>query len=236
MKMKYILLYTISILCASTYVSAQETTDETITDTTKVAVQKYGLRIGGDLSKLARTAFEEGYTGFEIVGDLRFSKKFYAAAELGTETRDWDEDNLKATISGSYIKLGADYNAYNNWVGMNNAITAGLRYGIATFSEELLSYPIYTTDPTFPTEIRTEPIEFNGLSASWVEFILGIKTEIVNNLYLGINVQVKRMINEKTPDSFDNLIVPGFNRTYDFSKFGVGYGYTLSYLIPILKR
>ena len=66
MKMKYILLYTISILCASTYVSAQETTDETITDTTNVAVQKYGLRIGGDLSKLARTAFEEGYTGNNV--------------------------------------------------------------------------------------------------------------------------------------------------------------------------
>ncbi|HAT64316.1 MAG TPA: hypothetical protein DCS66_06905 [Flavobacteriaceae bacterium] len=235
MKTKYILLFSISILCASFSMTAQETT-ETTTDTTKVAIQKYGLRVGGDLSKLARTAFEDGYSGFEIVGDLRFSKKFYAAAELGTETRDWDEDNLKATISGSYVKLGADYNAYNNWIGMNNAITAGLRYGFATFSEELTAYPIYTTDITFPTEIRTDPIDFSGLNASWIEFILGVKTEIFTNLYLGINVQVKRMISEKTPDNFGNLIVPGFNRTYDFSKFGVGYGYSLSYLIPIFKK
>lgn len=235
MKVKYILLFIISMLSASSHMKAQETS-ETPTDTAKVASQKYGLRIGGDLSKLARTAFEEGYSGFEIIGDLRFSKKFYAAAELGTETRDWDEDNIKATISGSYIKLGVDYNAYNNWVGMNNAITAGLRYGLASFSEELTQYSIYTSDATFPTQFRTDPIEFKNLNASWVEFILGVKTEIFTNLYLGVNVQIKRMVGEKTPDNFDNLIVPGFNRTYDFSKFGVGYGYTLSYLIPILKR
>ncbi|MCB0457694.1 MAG: hypothetical protein KDC91_08125 [Flavobacteriaceae bacterium] len=233
--MKYILLFTISVFCASLSLKAQESV-ETIPDSIQVSKQKYGLRIGGDISKLARTAFEKGYSGFEIVGDLRFSKKFYAAAEVGTETRDWDEDNLKATISGSYFKLGVDYNAYNNWIGMNNAITAGLRYGFATFSEELTQYPIYTTNTTFPAEIRTEPINFTNLNASWIEFILGVKTEILSNLYLGINVQVKRMVGEKTPENFDNLIVPGFNRTYDFSKFGVGYAYSLSYLIPILKR
>ncbi|MEZ4779259.1 MAG: DUF6048 family protein [Flavobacteriaceae bacterium] len=233
--MKYTLLFTISIFCASLAMKAQEST-ETVSDSIQVQKQKYGLRIGGDISKLARTAFEKGYSGFEIVGDLRFYKKFYAAAEIGNETRDWDEDNLKATISGSYFKIGADYNAYNNWVGMNNAITAGLRYGFATFSEELTRYPIYTTNTIFPTEIRTEPLEFNNLNASWVEFILGVKTEVFTNLYVGINVQVKRMVSNKTPDNFDNLIVPGFNRTYDFSEFGVGYGYSLSYLIPIVKR
>ena len=235
MKMKYILLFIISITSASISLIAQEL-QESIQDSTLVQKQKYGLRVGGDLSKLARTAFEKGYSGFEVIGDLRFSKKFYLAAELGTENREWDEDNLKATITGSYIKVGVDYNAYNNWVGMNNAITAGLRYGFATFSEELTQYSIYTSNATFPTEIRTEPIDFKNLNASWIEFILGVKTEIFTNLYLGINVQIKRMVGEKTPDNFDNLIVPGFNRTYDYSKFGVGYGYSLSYLIPILKR
>lgn len=235
MKTKPILLFFISSLCALYSLQAQDSLQTNI-DTLAMTKQTYGLRLGGDVSKLLRTALEDGYSGFEIMGDLRFSKRFFAAVEIGFEDRDWDKDNLKANINGSYAKLGVDFNAYKNWLGMNNAITAGLRYGFSSFSQDLISYPIYTTDTTFPTVIRDQPKSFSGLNASWIEFILAIKTEIWTNLYLSINVQLKRMMNETLPDNFDNLIVPGFNRTYDFSEFGVGYGYTLSYLIPILKR
>jgi len=209
---------------------------EKIVDTTSTKGQIYGIRVGGDLSKLARTAFEQGYSGFELCGDLRFSKQFYAAVELGFEDREWNKDDLVSNTNGSYIKVGADYNAYKNWLGMNNAIFAGLRYGFATFSQELKEYPIYTTDTTFPTVIRDSPIDFKSLNAGWAEFILGLKTEVWHNLFLGVNVQLKYLINETKPDNFDNLIIPGYNRTYDFSKFGVAYGYTVSYLIPIIKR
>lgn len=232
--MKHILLFFISICCSFLTVSQEAT--EAPADSIPAAIEKYGLRLGGDLSKLARTAFEEGYTGFELNADLRFSKRFFAAAEIGVEDRTWDEENLNADFSGSYIKIGADFNAYRNWLGMQNAIFIGLRYGFATFSADLNEYAVNTIDPTFPTTLRTDPIEFSGLNASWAELIFGVKTELINNLYLSINLQLKRMINEKTPEGFDNLIVPGFNRTYDFSEFGVGYGYTISYLIPILKR
>ncbi|NND64177.1 MAG: hypothetical protein HKN48_13390 [Flavobacteriaceae bacterium] len=210
--------------------------NETTNDTLPKSKDKYGLRVGGDLSKILRTALDDKYSGFEILGDFRFSEKFYAAAEIGNETRDWDEENLRSTTKGSYIKLGADYNAYNNWLNMNNSIYAGLRYGFATFSQELNSYGIYTTDSTFPVEEVISGQEFSGLTASWIELQVGVKTELVSNLFLSINVQLKRKVSEEKPDNFDNLIIPGFNRTYDFSQFGVGYGYTLSYLIPIFKK
>lgn len=235
MKIKHILLFIISIHCATFSGWAQETTEISV-DTVVTPTGKYGIRIGGDISKLLRTILEEDYSGFELIGDIRFSKRFYAAAEIGFENRDWNKDQLVSTTNGSYIKLGGDFNAYRNWLGMNNAISAGLRYGFSSFSQELISYPIYTTDTTFPTVIRNDPRKYNGLNASWVEFILGVKTELINNLYLSINVQLKRLINEKKPDNFDNLFIPGFNRTNDYSEFGVGYGYSISYLIPIIRR
>jgi hypothetical protein len=37
------------------------------------------------------------------------------------------------------------------------------------------------------------------------------------------------------PSGFDNLYIPGFNRTYDGS-FGVGFNYTVSYFIPLYKK
>jgi hypothetical protein len=192
--------------------------------------------VGIDLAKPVRTLVEDGYSGFEIMGDFRVTKKFYAALELGNEKKDWIEPNITTKTSGTYAKIGFDYNAYENWLGMENAITLGLRYGFSTFKQELLSYSVYTNNPAFPTETITVPEEYSGLTAHWAEFILGIKTEILNNLFLSINAQLKMNILQDQPETFENLYIPGFHRTYDYSKFGVGYGYSVSYLIPIFKK
>lgn len=229
-----ILLFFISTLSVSPVLLGQEDT-AVASDTTGYA-QKYGLRLGGDLSKLIRTAVEDGYSGFEVVSDFRISDRFYLAAELGTEKKERFESNLNSIAKGSYIKIGADFNAYINWLDMNNAIFAGMRYGFSSFSQELLAYSIYTTNQAFPGTVRIDPIEYSGLSASWLELIVGVKTEVFNNLFLSLNLQLKRRIAEQKPENFDNLYIPGFNRTYDFSEFGVGYGYTISYLIPLFKR
>lgn len=235
MKMKHILIFFISISFASSFsVMAQE--ENTPVSDTISKTNKYGLRVGADLSKPIRSFFEDDYTGFEVMADFRISNKFYIAAELGNESKDRFEENLKSSTSGSYAKVGFNFNAYNNWLGMNNEISAGLRYGISTFKQELLGYAISTNDETFPNSFIEDPIEYKGLTAHWAEFIMSIKTEIYTNLYLSINLQLKRKISEDQPENFNNLFIPGFNKTYDFSEFGVGYGYTLSYLIPIFKK
>lgn len=241
MNRKHTLLFCISLLCAFSSLNAQQTetaNDEaiTVTDTLQQKT-KYGLRVGLDLSKPIRSLLDNRYSGFEVVGDFRFSDRFYAAAEIGNETKDTFEPNLNFSTSGSYAKIGADYNAYNNWFGLNNAITAGLRYGFSTFKQELLAYRVYTTlDASFPNAVNTEPKEYTGLTAHWAEFILGIKTEVLNNVYVSVTLQLKQKISEDTPENFDNLYIPGFHRVNDFSEFGVGFGYTVSYLIPIFRK
>ncbi|HBC04271.1 MAG TPA: hypothetical protein DC015_08785 [Aequorivita sp.] len=234
MKIAPILLCCISLFCGTHSFVAQE--NPNISTDTVPKIEKFGIRVGVDLAKPIRTLIEDGYSGFEIMGDFRVTKKFYAAIELGNEKKDWDEPYISSKTSGSYAKIGFDYNAYENWLGMENAITLGLRYGFSTFKQELLSYRVYTDNPAFPTQTIYAPQEYSGLNAHWAEFILGIKTEIVNNLYLSLNVQLKRKISETEPENFDNLYIPGFNRTYDYSEFGVGYGYSISYLIPIFKK
>lgn len=198
--------------------------------------EKFGLRIGVDLSKPLRTILEENYQGFEITGDYRLYKDYYLAGEIGNEKNVISEPNVTAEAKGSYIKLGVNYNAYDNWRGMENLIFAGLRYGFATFSSELQEYSIYSGNNYFEPDIRTEPREFNNLTASWVELQLGIKVEVLNNVFLGTHVQLKRRVTQTQPSNFDNLYIPGFNRTYDDSTIGVGYGYSISYLIPIYKK
>lgn len=234
MKIAPILLCCISLFCGTMTLVAQDRI-ETKNDSVQ-KVEKYGLRVGIDLAKPLRTLIEDGYSGFEIMGDFRITKKFYAAVELGNEKKDWIEPYVSSKTSGSYAKLGFDYNAYENWLGMENAITVGMRYGFSTFKQELLSYRIYTDNPAFPTQTIYDPQEFSGLTAHWTELIVGVKTEILNNLYLSLNAQLKIRIAETEPENFANLYIPGFNRTYDYSKFGVGYSYSISYLIPIFKK
>ena len=199
--------------------------------------QKYGLRIGGDISKLIRTAIDDDYKGFEIMADFRISKRLYIAGEIGTEERTLSNDFLNSTASGGYFKAGVDYNAYTNWYGMHNMIYAGLRVGASTFSQTLNSFTVYTQDQYWAPQFSSnEPQKFSGLSAIWAELIVGIKAEILPNLFLGVNAQLKSMLSQDQPDNFENLYIPGFNRTYDSGRFGVGYGYNISYLIPLFKK
>ncbi len=224
----------------STIASAQEneeTTETGIEDETPQKVQYYGLRIGVDLSKPIRSFLDDNYNGLEVMGDFRVSNKYYIAAELGNETRTVDDfTNIDVTSKGSYIKAGFNYNAYNNWLGMNNLIYAGVRAGFSTFTQELNTYTISTSNTFFEQDVRTDSREFDGLNAVWLEFQLGIQAELFNNLYLGLNLQIKNRVTETGPDGFENVYIPGFGKTTDASKFGVGYGYTLSYLIPLFKK
>lgn len=236
--MRHILIFFISFFAFAQVAVSQETgeTSGVILLDTITHTEKFGLRLGVDLSKPARTLLDENYSGFEIMGDYRVYKDYYAALELGMEEKTTFDDNITSRGSGSYVKIGFDYNAHNNWAGLNNMIFGGLRYGISSFEQELIAYSIATQTPFFPPDIRNEPTLFTDLNVQWLEVIVGVKTEILNNLYLSLNLQLKNRISEKKPDNFDNLFIPGFGRTYLNSQFGAGFGYGISYLIPIVKK
>ncbi|MBT8325390.1 MAG: hypothetical protein KJO96_08840 [Winogradskyella sp.] len=238
MRMKFTLLFTISVvltLLCSVPMNAQQ---NSITKDTLVYKQKYGLRLGADLSKIARSFFDDNYTGFEVNGDYRLTKRMYLAGELGTEERTINKENISSTAKGSYFKAGVDFNFYKNWLDMENMIFGGFRIGASTFSQTRNSYSIYDVNNQYWNQqvLINDGTEYNGLTALWAELIVGMKAEVITNLYIGVNVQLKYRISATELDNFENLSIPGFNRTYDNSQFGTGFGYNLSYLIPIFKK
>jgi len=199
--------------------------------------QKYGIRAGFDLSKLGRTIFDSYYSGFEINADYRITKSLYIAGELGFENKKTDTDYLISKASGSYFKAGIDYNLYNNWAGMENLIFSGFRVGISSFGQDREEYKIYDSyNQTWGEISNQENLEFNGLASTWIELLFGVKTEIINNLFLSFNVQLKVRLTETNPNNFENIFIPGFGRTYDSTKIGTGINYSISYLIPIFKK
>ena len=127
-------------------------------------IERYGIRIGADLSKIARTLYDNNYQGLELVGDYRLTKKYFLAAELGNENSTTTDEPINFTTKGSYLKFGFDYNAHENWLDLENIISIGLRYGLSTFGQEINSYQIYTTNPYFGPQPNTPSGQkYNGL-------------------------------------------------------------------------
>ncbi len=202
----------------------------------KNPTEKYGLRAGIDLSKILRSFLEDNYEGAAIMGDFRIKDRYYIAAEIGREKKTFDEPIFDATTQGAYLKAGINYNAYNNWAGMSNLIYVGFHLGVSSFKTNLDSYTIYNPNNFFEPDLRTVSREYSGLNAIWGELQLGIQVELLNNLYLGMNLQLKRMLSQKSPDDFTNIYAPGFNKVTFDNVYGAGYGYSISYLLPIFKK
>ncbi len=196
---------------------------------------KYGLRVGLDLYNPIYTLIDDDRKGLELVGDYRISKKFFVAAELGYLENITDEDFINFTTNGQYIKAGVDYNAYENWLDMENMIYVGFRYGYSNFSQTLNTFTVNNDYFFHSLEKIENGQKFDNLNAHWAEFVLGIKAEIFNNLYVGFSFSGKKMISSKQPENFKNLFVPGFNRVF-LNNSGFGINYTVSYLIPLYKK
>jgi hypothetical protein len=118
---------------------------------------------------------------------------------------------------------------------MENMIYVGMRYGISSFSHTVNSYKIYDPTNYYGENTVISGTNYNGLTANWIEIIGGVKAELFSNLYLGFSLRLNYLVSNKKPEGFENLYIPGFNRTYE-GKFGAGVNYTLSYFIPIYKK
>ena len=230
--MKHIWIYFFSLTFSIVGVSQEVKTDSIVPKK-----NRYGLRVGADLFKLTKSFIVDDYKGFEIVGDYRFNKKIYIAAEFGNENKTTDEPQLNFTTQGTYLKIGVDFNAYENWLDMENQIYVGGRYGTSTFSQRLNHYSIYYNTGGFlgsHTVVNANQ-EFSGLNAHWLEFVAGIKAEVFSNLFVGFSFRLNYLITQSKPNNFDNLYIPGFHKTSD-GNWGVGLNYTISYFIPLYKN
>lgn len=229
MKKRHILIFIISIITV-TNTNAQQKQD-----TIPKRDKSFAIRVGIDISKPIRSFFEKDFKGIEVTADANLYKNFFLATELGFDNKTTKEDYLNFTTSGSYIKMGGNYNAYKNWIGMNNQIFIGIRYSFSSFSQTLNSYTPNAYGTVVKPKKNNTKTTFNNLNAHWAELVLGIKVETFKNIYLGAQLNLKKMISSKEPNNFKNLYIPGFNRVFS-NNIGANFNYTISYLIPIKKK
>ena len=200
-----------------------------------VVKNKYGIRIGLDFSKQIRM-LTENYKGLSLYGDVKIKERLFIVSELGSDEKELRTDNLRSKFSGNYIKAGLNYNLYNNLPGLNNEIYVGFRFATSKFKSEISEYIIYNKDRFWSQDPIFDNIINKGLNANWLELIIGINAELLNNLFMGLSLRLNRMLNQKKPENFTNLYIPGFNKVTENNNFGTGLTYSIIYQIPIIKK
>ncbi|MBS9766769.1 MAG: hypothetical protein KGV44_04440 [Flavobacteriaceae bacterium] len=236
--MRHICIFIFNFIIGATlFAQQQKDTIAQPKDSVSVIKKKYGIRVGADISQPIIALFEKGteHKSVELIGDFRIKEKYYIAVELGYESKRTEEDFFSYSTKGSFLKMGANRNFYENWGEMNNEIFVGVRYATAFFNHTVHQYTPNVSNKYFPVEQKNTAMNFDGLSAHWAEFILGLKVETFKNLFVGMNAQFKVLIYSKQPDNFRNIYIPGFRAVSD-NNLGFGFTYTISYLIPLLKK
>ena len=201
--------------------------------------ERYSLRFGIDMSKPIRSVVEDKYKGLELTADYRLTHNIYIAGEVGMENKRVASESLDFQTSGEYLKLGLDINLFKNWQGMENQLFTGFRLGTSAHKHQLNGYAIRQLNHFWEEELYKPlkiPIEYNNLSAFWFELLVGVKAELLTNLYMGISVRMNYLISDNEVDNFDNLYVPGFHRVSDISPWGAGLNYTIMYQFPFYKK
>ena len=232
MKINLMLKYFISTLVTLSCIAI-----ETNAIVSNDSLKKFGIRIGTDLQKIIRSASSQEYNGISLNADIRFKESIFLFSEIGNEKKMVEYSSVDSEISGNYIKLGLQFKLNKDIIGLRNLIYSSFGFGISSFDQTISRYNIYNIYSDLWGEFtNTDAIILENLNANWIEIGFGVKTEILNNLFLGIELQLKNLIYQKNKNDIANFYIPGFNRTYESSNFGTGFNYSLTYLIPIIKK
>ena len=226
--LKYFISTLVTLSCIAIETNAMVSND---------SLKKFGIRIGTDLQKIIRSASSQEYNGISLNADIRFKESIFLFSEIGNEKKMVEYSSVDSEISGNYIKLGLQFKLNKDIIGLRNLIYSSFGFGISSFDQTISRYNIYNIYSDLWGEFtNTDAIILENLNANWIEIGFGVKTEILNNLFLGIELQLKNLIYQKNKNDIANFYIPGFNRTYESSNFGTGFNYSLTYLIPIIKK
>ncbi len=211
--------------------------DDSLVNSDKV-ININKIRFGIDISKPIISISNDDNMSYEIVGDIQITDNIYLAGEFGSTDKAIEDENINFQSIGDYLKLGFDFNMFNNWVGMDNSIYVGLRYGTSSFSNKIESYTVRNPDDYFSNQVQDdyETINHSNLNGNWIEVVTGIKVETFKNIYFGLSLRLNKLLSTKRPENFDNLYIPGFNKLTDNNTWGSGFNYTLTYSIRLKER
>lgn len=189
------------------------------------------IRVGTDLSRFVLPYISKiPIYGFEVFADTEFKYKFFPIVEAGfnkinQQTKQYDYDML-----GYYLRVGVNYNMVKyQHHSDRNIFYVGFRYAYSSFYQQANKVILENEWGALKTEFPK-----NFINMHWVEGVMGIRGEIVKNLFLGFCIRVKTRLSMSNTQHLIPYHIPGFGNAE--KKIQVGISYTISYAIPLRKH
>lgn len=233
---RYIFISIISLFVAlpavgQTYNSDPEDDDEGKPVVPKVLVLKdQGLSLGVDLSPVIMRIFNEEITGLAFVGRYGFNYKWWANAEVGYDNIQFENDNFEYTSNGVFIRAGVDYDIWQSEDFPNNDnLFIGVRYGYSWQSHKSDRFTI--VDDYWGS--YSGSVESSGVSTHMLDFLFGIRCEVLKNLYLGASLRGRFAVYSSYDDNLKPYAIAGYG-TYN-QKAKLSFTYTIEYQLPFIK-
>lgn len=190
--------------------------------------RQFFIRPGIDLSRFAIDLLEDSkHSAIELNLDCELKYRFFPIIEGGMHSMTDNKETYNYSSKGNYLRLGLNYNMLNYRQRFDrNIFFIGFRYGVSAFSHEATSVTIINEWGEYNTSIDSRDLNYQ-----WAEGVIGLKGEILKNLYLGYTFRFKQKIKSTDFKDFTPQWVPGFGKGIKSTTMGMSY--SISYAIPI---
>jgi Domain of unknown function (DUF6048) len=225
--LKYLFILTISAGLPSTHQAwGQQATDTVATDTVKPRVrlpERSGrhLSLAIDLAHPIINQYTSGHTAWDFSVDYYLSHDLYLVADGGFGGSDINFTNLAYKTTNSFLKAGVNRSLLlrNDSADWNN-LFIGFRLGAASVNRTAANYII--TDSLWGNSAGTQPGK--DFVAVWAEIGMGVRVQLVRNLFAGWYMSGRFMVNGKSFSDLAPAYIAGFgkadkNSAFDFDVY-----------------
>ncbi|MBI9069680.1 MAG: hypothetical protein JEZ09_20455 [Salinivirgaceae bacterium] len=190
--------------------------------------RQFFIRPGVDLSRFAVPYMNDNnQKAWEVNLDCEIKYRYFPVVELGSNSVKINTKTYEYKSEGSYMRFGFNYNMLNYRQRFDrNIFFVGFRYGISNFTHEAPYIKISNEWGDYKSSF-----ENTNINAHWTEFVIGLRGEILKNIYLGYTFRVKQMLKHSDYNNLAPYWTPGFGK--GSSGRLVGMSYSISYAIPI---
>lgn len=190
---------------------------------------KYGFRVGLDLSRIPMHYLNPYRTDLEIHTDVRVDSDLYVALDGGwNRTRLDNKPVFQYNSQGVFLKAGVDYNLMKRkFPAEANLLYLGFRYGIARMQRQI---PAYQVNDPYWGDLQGH-FSSKTLLPQWAELLVGIKAEVLNNLFVGWSLHTRILITQNLDPQVRPYLIPGFGKATTNAVFDMSYA--VSYRIPL---
>lgn len=191
----------------------------------------HAVSVGVDLWDPVMRAFGQHYGLIGFSAGVNLHNRYRPMVEVGLGDASYTPEEGNFTYKGKmapYFKIGMDYNfLYNSNPAYE--MFAGVRFGFSPFSYEITNV---TVNSPYWDETGGFDIPSQSVTASYFEFLVGIKVNVWRGFSLGWTLKYHSVMNDGKPRYGKPWYIPGFG-TRGSSWAG---GFSIYYTIPLNKR